>query len=77
MNKIYVTNLTFFYGNTPAIKNVTLTVKSNTVLALIGPSGCGKTTLLKCMNRLTDLYPELKVSGKIMIDNKNILESQK
>lgn len=41
---------------------------------ILGPSGCGKTTLLKCMNRLTDLYPELKVSGEIMIGDRNVFD---
>jgi len=43
---------------------------------LLGPSGCGKTTLLKCLNRLTDLYSDLKLSGEIKIDGEDILNGR-
>ncbi|MBX5438483.1 MAG: phosphate ABC transporter ATP-binding protein, partial [Thermoflavifilum sp.] len=41
---------------------------------ILGPSGCGKTTLLKCLNRLTDLHPQLKITGKVWIDDTNIFQ---
>ena len=47
--------LTVYYGGKPAVKDVTLPVRSGEVLSLIGPSGCGKTTLLRTLNRLTEL----------------------
>lgn len=59
------------------LKNITTTIPKNKITVLLGPSGCGKTTLLKCLNRLTDLYPDLKLSGSIKIDGENILDSRK
>jgi phosphate transport system ATP-binding protein len=70
--KILVKNLTFYYGNVPAIRNVTLSVKKNTVLALIGPSGCGKSTFLRCINRMNDIIPNTRVGGDILIDGESI-----
>lgn len=55
------------------LKNIHLDIPKNKITVLLGPSGCGKTTLLKSLNRLTDLYPELKVKGNIYIDDDNIL----
>ena len=56
------------------LKNINLQIPRNKVVVLLGPSGCGKTTLLKSMNRLTDLHKELKVTGEILINGKNIFE---
>ncbi|MBN1498501.1 MAG: phosphate ABC transporter ATP-binding protein [Spirochaetes bacterium] len=70
--KIKVDKLTFYYGATPAIKNITLTVEGNTVLALIGPSGCGKSTFLRCINRMNDIIPNTRAEGDICIDGKSI-----
>jgi phosphate transport system ATP-binding protein len=71
-DKISIQNLTFYYGDTPAIKSVTLEVQKNTVLALIGPSGCGKSTFLRCINRMNDIIPGTRVEGDILIDNESI-----
>ena len=57
------------------LKDVSTTFPKNKITVLLGPSGCGKTTLLKSLNRLTDLYPELKVSGSIRIDGENIFDA--
>jgi phosphate transport system ATP-binding protein len=73
--KIKIQNLNVYAEKQQILKNINIEIPKNKITVILGPSGCGKTTLLKCMNRLTDLYPELKVSGKIMIDNKNILEA--
>lgn len=59
------------------LKNVSTIIPKNKITVLLGPSGCGKTTLLKCLNRLTDLYPDLKVSGSIRIDGDNIFDARK
>lgn len=74
-SKISIENLNVFADKTQILKNVTARIPKNKITVVLGPSGCGKTTLLKCLNRLTDLYPELKVTGRIMIDSKNILEA--
>ena len=74
--KAEVKNLNFYYGNVHAVKNVSLPIETNKVLALIGPSGCGKSTLLRCFNRMHDLYPNTGHTGEIMIfpEKINILE---
>lgn len=56
----------------PLLKDIQLNIPRNKITVLLGPSGCGKTTLLKCLNRLTDLHPELKVTGNIFIDGEDI-----
>ena len=72
-----VKGLNFYYaGNVHAIKNVTLPVYKNNVTALIGPSGCGKTTLLRCFNRMHDLYPGNKYEGEILFKGKNIFSEE-
>jgi phosphate transport system ATP-binding protein len=73
-DKIVATSLTFYYGSTPAIKNISLSVKANTVLALIGPSGCGKSTFLRCINRMNDIIPGTRVEGNIAIDGESIYD---
>jgi phosphate transport system ATP-binding protein len=71
---INVENLNVFYGKTLALKNISLKIPSNKITVIIGPSGCGKTTLLKSFNRLFDLDPEVTYTGKIFVNNINILE---
>ncbi|MDR0622569.1 MAG: phosphate ABC transporter ATP-binding protein PstB [Deltaproteobacteria bacterium] len=68
-----VNKLDFFYGQNHALKDVTLPIKKNKITSLIGPSGCGKTTLLRCFNRMHDLYPNNRYQGEIMMEGENIL----
>lgn len=72
--KAEVRNLNFYYGATQALKQINLVVPEKRVTALIGPSGCGKTTLLRCFNRMHDLYPGNRYEGEILLDRINILE---
>lgn len=66
--------LHFYYvGGVHALKNITLPIYKNSVTALIGPSGCGKTTLLRCFNRMHDLYPGNRYEGEILFEGRNIL----
>jgi phosphate transport system ATP-binding protein len=69
-------NLNFYYGSKHTLKEVNLVVPEKQVTALIGPSGCGKTTLLRCFNRMHDLYPDNHYEGAIWLnpDRINILE---
>ncbi len=69
-----VRDLDFWYGEFKALENLTFDIKANAITAFIGPSGCGKSTLLRCLNRLNDLIPEAKISGKIQLFNKNIYD---
>ncbi len=59
------------------LKDINLKIPKNQVTVLLGPSGCGKTTLLKSINKLTDIYRELEVSGHIYIENDDILNTTK
>ena len=72
-----IKNLNVHSKTAHILKNINITIPKNKVTVLLGPSGCGKTTLLKCMNRLTDLYSELKLTGAIEIDGENILNEKK
>ncbi|MCG6981463.1 MAG: phosphate ABC transporter ATP-binding protein PstB [Deltaproteobacteria bacterium] len=68
--------LNFYYvGGVHALKDVTLPIYKNSVTALIGPSGCGKTTLLRCFNRMHDLYPGNRYEGEIIFEGTNILSN--
>ncbi|MGC2063815.1 MAG: phosphate ABC transporter ATP-binding protein PstB [Thermodesulfovibrionales bacterium] len=72
--EIEVRDLNFYYaGDIHALKKINLSVKKNKVTALIGPSGCGKTTLLRCFNRMHDLYPKNRYEGEIQFQGENIL----
>ncbi len=70
--KITTENLNFFYGKFHALKNVNLNIPASKVTAFIGPSGCGKSTLLRTFNRMYELYPKLRVEGKILLDGQDI-----
>ncbi|MBF0318180.1 MAG: phosphate ABC transporter ATP-binding protein [Nitrospirae bacterium] len=72
--ELEVKGLNFYYaGNVHALKNINVPIHKNAVTALIGPSGCGKTTLLRCFNRMHDLYPGSRYEGEISFNNVNIL----
>jgi len=64
--------LSVFYGDKAAVKEVDLTIRQGEVLALIGPSGCGKTTLLRTLNRLTELTASASSSGRITLDGEDV-----
>ena len=64
-----------FYGDSQAIRNVSLDIGRNEVIAMIGPSGCGKSTFLRCLNRMNDTIEGCRVEGKITLDSQNIYES--
>ena len=73
-NKIEVENINFYYGDFQALKNISMSIESNSVVAFIGPSGCGKTTLLRLFNRMNDLIPNTRLTGKILIDENDIYQ---
>jgi phosphate transport system ATP-binding protein len=70
--KIQATRLQLYYGDTLALKKISIDVIKNSVLALIGPSGCGKSTFLKSINRMNDLIDSVKIDGEILLDGVNI-----
>lgn len=65
-------SLSVAFGKKEAVKEVSIQVNAGQVLALIGPSGCGKTTLLRSMNKLVDLTPTARRSGRILLDGEDI-----
>jgi phosphate transport system ATP-binding protein len=72
--KMQAMNVNVWFGQKQVLHSVNLTVKPHTVTAIIGPSGCGKSTLLRCFNRMHELAPNAKMTGKILLDQKDIYE---
>jgi len=68
-------NLNIYYGDTHAVKNVSMPIEENKVTAFIGPSGCGKSTLLRTINRMNDEIPAARYDGELMYDGLNILNN--
>ncbi len=71
--KVVVRDLNFYYGQTHALKDVSLSLLEGRVTAFIGPSGCGKSTLLRVLNRMYDLYPGQRAEGVVLLDGQNVL----
>jgi phosphate transport system ATP-binding protein len=71
--KVDIRDLSFFYGESKALKNISLPLHENKVTAFIGPSGCGKSTLLRAINRIYELYPHQRAEGTITLDGEDIL----
>lgn len=73
--KAAVDNLSFYYGQHRALKDLTIPIADKQVTALIGPSGCGKSTFLRCFNRMHDLQPDTRYEGSITLlpDNLNLV----
>jgi phosphate transport system ATP-binding protein len=71
-SKVVAENVDFYYGQTRALRGISLAVKEKHITALIGPSGCGKSTFLRSLNRMNDLVPGTRVEGKIYIDGQDI-----
>ena len=72
--KVVIRDLNFFYGESKALKDVTLSLRVGKVTAFIGPSGCGKSTLLRVLNRMYDLYPNQRATGEVLLDGEDILD---
>jgi phosphate transport system ATP-binding protein len=72
--KIALRNLEFFYGDSRALKGISMSLYANKATAFIGPSGCGKSTLLRVLNRMYDLYPGQRATGEVLFDGDNLLK---
>ncbi len=70
--KIRATDLQAWFGANRVLKGINLDIKANTVTAIIGPSGCGKSTFLRCLNRMHELVPNAKATGRILLDGTDI-----
>lgn len=66
--------LCLWYGESQALKSISISVPENSITALIGPSGCGKSTFLKTLNRMNDLIPTVKISGEVYYNGRNIFD---
>jgi phosphate transport system ATP-binding protein len=72
--KVTIRNLDFYYGDSKALKDISLPLYANKATAFIGPSGCGKSTLLRILNRMYDLYPNQRATGQVSFDGEDILD---
>ena len=70
--RVKVSNLNAYFGNTRALKDINITIKERIVTAIIGPSGCGKSTFIRCINRLHEVVPNTKVTGEVLLDGEDI-----
>jgi phosphate transport system ATP-binding protein len=70
--KLAVRDLSVYYGDKRAVRDVNLDVMANAVTAFIGPSGCGKSTILRCFDRMNDLIPGARVEGEVLLDGEDI-----
>lgn len=72
--KIEVNNLSLYYGEKQALKDISLQIPRNKVTALIGPSGCGKSTFLRSINRMNDLIPSVRITGEMLVEGVDIYD---
>jgi phosphate transport system ATP-binding protein len=70
--KMSVRDLRLFYGDFQALKGISIPIKERQISALIGPSGCGKSTFLRCLNRMNDTIPGVRISGDVLLDGQAI-----
>ena len=70
--KVEIQSLSAWFGSKQVLQDITMKIKKNVVTAIIGPSGCGKTTLIRCLNRMHELTPSAKVTGKVLLDGEDI-----
>ena len=68
-------NLHLWYGDKEALKNIHLDIREREVTAIIGPSGCGKSTYLKTLNRMVELVPNVRTTGKVLYNEKSIFDT--
>ncbi len=67
-----VEDFSAYFGETGVLKDINLSIKEKKATAIMGPSGCGKTTLIRCINRMHELVPNSRVSGKILLNGRNL-----
>jgi phosphate transport system ATP-binding protein len=72
--RLFTEDLNVHFGSNHVLKNVNLTIADRRITAIIGPSGCGKSTFIRCLNRMNDIYPSARITGRILLDQKNIYD---
>ena len=70
--KVEVEGLSFFYGETQALADISITIPAHQVTAFIGPSGCGKSTFLRTLNRMNDIIPGTRIQGRVLLDGQDV-----
>lgn len=70
--RIDIENLDVYYGNFLAVENISMAIEPNSVTAFIGPSGCGKSTLLRTLNRMHEVIPNARVTGKVLMNGTDL-----
>jgi len=74
-NKITVNNLNAWFGAKQVLHDIDIGIEKNGITAIIGPSGCGKSTFIRCLNRMHEVVPNAKASGKVLVDDRDIYDS--
>src|SRR5659263_719055 len=74
-NKITVNNLNAWFGTKQVLHDINIGIEKNRIIAIIGPSGCGKSTFIRCLNRMHEVVPKAKASGKVLVDENDIYDS--
>lgn len=69
---VIVESINVYFGNVHALKNLSIEIYKNEILAIIGPANSGKTSFLRCLNRLNDLNPKFRHDGRILLDGRDI-----
>jgi len=72
--RIIIDNLNVHFGSNHVLVDVTFPIKANSITAIIGPSGCGKSTFIRCLDRMNDIIPSARVTGKIILDGVDIYD---
>jgi phosphate transport system ATP-binding protein len=73
--RIEALGLSCYYGSNKAVENVSMVIEPKAVTALIGPSGCGKSTLLRSLNRMHEVIPGARITGRVLLDDQDIYAS--
>jgi len=73
-NKITVENLNAWFGSNHVLHEISIGIEKNGITSIIGPSGCGKSTFIRCLNRMHEVVPKAKTTGKVLVDDKNIYD---
>jgi phosphate transport system ATP-binding protein len=72
--KVRTEALNLYYGATQALRDVTVAIRAQTITAFIGPSGCGKSTLLRCLNRMNDTITNVRITGRVLLEEIDIYD---
>ncbi len=73
-NKITINNLNAWFGAKQVLHDIDIGIEKNGITAIIGPSGCGKSTFIRCLNRMHEVVPYAKASGKVLVDDQDIYD---